>query len=86
VLGVAGGSYVSRQGLMAMTTVGLPNFIADSPESLLALAKEWTTRRDELAAIRADLRERLRQSPLADAPRYVRNLEDVLRSTWRELL
>lgn len=86
VLTVAGTSYVSRQGAMAMTAVGLPEFVAESPADLVRLAKEWTTRRRELAEIRTGLRDRLAKSPLADGPRYVRNLEDALRKAWQERL
>ncbi|HET6572525.1 MAG TPA: tetratricopeptide repeat protein [Fimbriiglobus sp.] len=86
VLTVAGPSYVSRQGIMAMTTVGLPEFVAQSSEELVRLAKEWTNRREELTEIRAGLRDRLAKSPLADAPRYVRSLEEALRRVWRDRL
>ena len=86
VLTVAGKTYVSRQGLMANAAVGLPEFVADSAESLVALAKDWTKRRDELATIRAGLRERLLASPLGDARRYVRNLEAALREVWAKRL
>ncbi|MFO0847452.1 MAG: tetratricopeptide repeat protein [Gemmataceae bacterium] len=82
VLAVAGGSYVSRQGLAVMTAVGLPQFVADTPAALVQRAKEWTQRRPELAEIRAGLRDRVAASPLADAPRYLRNLEDGLRTAW----
>jgi predicted O-linked N-acetylglucosamine transferase (SPINDLY family) len=67
-----------------MTTVGLPEFVARSPDELVRLAKEWTSRRQELAEIRAGLRDRLARSPLADGPRYVRNLEEALRNVWRD--
>ena len=86
VLTVAGNTYVSRQGLMANAAVGLPEFVADNADSLIELAKGWTKRRDELATIRAGLRERLLSSPLGDAPRYVRNLETALREVWANRL
>ena len=82
VLTVAGGSYLSRQGVMAMLAVGLPEFIAEDPEALIPLAKMWMNRRPELAELRRTMRERLLASPLADAPRFVRNLEASLRSEW----
>lgn len=84
VLTVAGPSYVSRQGVMVNTTLGLNDFTADSPETLIALAKSWTQRRPELAEIRANLRQRLLASALADGPRYVRNLEAALRDVWEQ--
>lgn len=86
VLTVAGNSYVSRQGVMQMTQVGLPEFVADSPAALVALGKSWMGKRDELAAIRAGLRDRLLASPLCDPVRYVRNLEAALRAKWAERL
>ena len=86
VLTVAGGSYVSRQGVMQMFQVGLPEFVADSPVALPALGKAWMGKRDELAAIRAGLRDRMLASPLCDAVKYVRNLEAALRAKWAERL
>ena len=82
VLTVAGGSYLSRQGVLAMLAVGLPEFIAEDPDALIPLAKMWMNRRPELAEIRRTMRERLLASPLADAPRFVGNLEASLRSEW----
>jgi protein O-GlcNAc transferase len=86
VLTVAGYSYVSRQGLMANASVGLTDFIADSPATLISLAKQWTQRRPELAEIRAGLRDRLMRSPLGDAKDYVEQLELALREVWSNRL
>ena len=83
-LTVAGPSYVSRQGVMVNSTLGLNDFTADSPEMLVQLAKSWTQRRPELAELRANLRQRLLASPLADGPRDVRNLETALRDVWEQ--
>ena len=82
VLTVAGGSYLSRQGVMMMLALGLPEFVAEDAEALIPLAKMWMSRRPELAQLRESLRERMRASPLADAPRYVRHLEASLRGEW----
>jgi len=82
VLTVAGESYVSRQGVMQMLALGLSEFVAESPEALIPLAKMWMSRRPELGELRRTMREQLLASPLADAPRYVRNLEASLRAEW----
>ena len=82
VLTVAGENYASRQGVMQMLALGLPEFVAESPEALIPLGKMWMTKRPELARLRETMRERLRTSPLGDAPRYVRNLEASLRAEW----
>lgn len=86
VLTVAGSSYVSRQGAMAMTAVGLRECVAGSPEGLIEVVRTWANDRPRLAELRAGLRERVARSPLADGPRYVRHLEDALRRAWRERL
>jgi predicted O-linked N-acetylglucosamine transferase (SPINDLY family) len=82
VMGIAGRTYVSRQGAMLMDRVGHPGFIAESADGLVKLAKEWSEKRQELASIRAGLRERIAESPICDARRYVRNLESALRTAW----
>ncbi len=82
ILTVAGGTYVSRQGVMQMLALDLPEFVAETPEALIPLAKMWMGRRPELAELRKTLRERVRSSPLGDAPRYARNLEASLRAEW----
>jgi predicted O-linked N-acetylglucosamine transferase (SPINDLY family) len=82
VLTVAGRSSHSRQGAMAMYALGLAEFVADSPDALPALGKMWMGRRNELAQIRAGLRQRMKDSALCAGERYTRNLEDAFRSAW----
>ena len=48
----------------------------------MELATSWVDQREGLADVRAELREMLRQSPVADAARYVRNLEAEYRRMW----
>lgn len=86
VLTVEGATYHSRQGAMVMRQLGLDGFVADGPADLIRLAREWTKRRDELAEIRAGLRDRVAAAPIADGPRYVRHLEAGLRAEWVKLL
>jgi predicted O-linked N-acetylglucosamine transferase (SPINDLY family) len=83
VLAVAGASYVSRQGAAILTHAGLPEFIAETPDALADLVKKWSEDRQTLAQVRANLRERMANSPVADGPRYVRSLETALRQVWR---
>ena len=86
VLTVEGKTYHSRQGAMAMRQVGLGQFVADSPDGLIRIAQAWTRKRPALAEIRAGLRQRMAESPLADGRRYVRGLEDALRAEWEKRL
>jgi predicted O-linked N-acetylglucosamine transferase (SPINDLY family) len=82
VLTVAGRDYRSRQGLSLLNNVGLPEFVADSPEKLVELASTWSDQRDGLADLRASLREMMQASPITQAENYVRNLESALRAEW----
>jgi len=82
VLTLGGTNYASRQGVMQLLQMDLSEFVADSPQTLIDLAKMWTSKRTELAVIRAGLRDRLAASPLMDAAKYVRNLEAAVRAAW----
>ncbi|MCI0702053.1 MAG: tetratricopeptide repeat protein [Planctomycetia bacterium] len=80
VLTVAGRDARARQGVSVLNAVGLPEFVADSPEQLVTLAATWADQRDALTELRASLREMVRQSPLTDAAKYIKHLEAAYRS------
>jgi predicted O-linked N-acetylglucosamine transferase (SPINDLY family) len=82
VLTVAGKDYRSRQGVSLLNNLGLPEFVADSPEKLVELAATWSDQRESLADLRASLREMMEASPLTQAEKYVRNLEAAYREAW----
>jgi predicted O-linked N-acetylglucosamine transferase (SPINDLY family) len=75
VLTWAGRMNVSRQGVRFLRNVGLDELIAETPERYVRLATELADDLDRLAAPRAALRERMRRSPLTDAPQFTRHLE-----------
>ena len=86
VLTVTGSDYRSRQGASILTNLGLAEFVADSPEKMVELAASWADQRAGLADLRGSLREMLKESPLTDAPRYVRHLEAAFREVWKQRL
>ncbi|MCS6865735.1 MAG: tetratricopeptide repeat protein [Gemmataceae bacterium] len=79
VLTLAGRDARGRRGVSILHAVGLPEFIADSPEQYVQLATTWAQQREALAELRCTLRELLRQSPMTDARRFVRHLEAAYR-------
>jgi protein O-GlcNAc transferase len=83
VITFAGPRSVSRSAASILTTAGLSQWIASSPEDYVRLAVEFSGNRAMLAGIRASLRERLERSPLMDEQRFVRDLEAVYRDMWR---
>lgn len=79
VLTVAGRDARGRQGVSLLTALGLPEFIADTPDQVVSLAATWADERPVLADLRVGLRDMMAQSPVTDAQGYVRRLEDALR-------
>jgi protein O-GlcNAc transferase len=82
-LTLAGDTLLSRQGASLLTAAGLGDWIATSREDYIAKALAFASDLSELSALRSGLREKVRTSPLLDAPRFARNFEDALWSMWK---
>ncbi|MBN9119479.1 MAG: tetratricopeptide repeat protein [Planctomycetes bacterium] len=80
VLTVAGRDARGRQGMSLLSAIGLPEFVADTPEQLVSLAATWAEQRGTLAELRGTLREMMQQSPITAAAEYVKHLEAAYRS------
>jgi predicted O-linked N-acetylglucosamine transferase (SPINDLY family) len=83
VLSLKGDRFISHQGETILNNVGLPQWIADDQDDYVAKAASFATDLPALASLRAGLREQLLASPLCDAPRFARNLEEAFRGMWR---
>lgn len=70
-----GQTATSRGGASILSSLGLNDWIADGPEDYVRIAVGAASDIAGLAALRASLRERMRSSPLMNAPDYVRGLE-----------
>jgi protein O-GlcNAc transferase len=84
VVALAGRTHVARVGASLLTHLGAAHWIADTPAQYVARCRELASDLAVLAAVRAGLRERMGASPLCDAPRFTRNLEDAFRKMWVE--
>ena len=84
VVALEGNTYHSRQGLMLLKNVGLSKLVATTPEQYVSLAVRLANDLRALARIRAELRERMRRSPVMDGPAFARDLGDAYRVMWRE--
>ena len=73
---------VSRQTLCFLANIGLDAWAAKSEEDYVATALALASDPDRLSTLRGELRDRLRRSPLMDAPAFTKNLEDTLRRLW----
>jgi protein O-GlcNAc transferase len=83
VITLAGNPHRSRVGISILSNVGLPELIAQTPDQFVQLALDLAGDLPRLAEMRSGLREKMRQSPLMDAPRFARNVEAAYRQIWR---
>ncbi|MBS0266803.1 MAG: tetratricopeptide repeat protein [Planctomycetes bacterium] len=83
VVSLAGATAVGRSGVSLLTNAGLAECIARNPQEYVQIAKALADDAPRLQALRQSLRERLQRSPLMNAPRFARQVEDVFRHLWQ---
>ncbi len=84
VVTLRGNRHAARVGASILGAVGLERLIAATPDAYVATAAELARDLTGLAALRADLRERMRASPLSDAAGFARTVEAAYRTIWRD--
>lgn len=84
VVSLVGRTHASRVGLSLLSTVGLADLAASTPEQFLAAAKALAADHNRLSTIRSSLRDTMRRSLLCDAPTFARRFESALRGMWRD--
>ncbi|MEO5699747.1 MAG: tetratricopeptide repeat protein [Casimicrobiaceae bacterium] len=82
-LTVAGNTLVSRQGASLLVCSGLKEWVAADEDDFVARAIALASNVDGLARLRSGLREQVLASPLFDAARFARNLEETLVKMWQ---
>ncbi len=82
VVSWAGETYVERFGASGLVSVGLEELVAGSREEYVDVAAGLAGDRARLKTLRAELRERMRRSPILDAATFTRNLETAYREMW----
>jgi predicted O-linked N-acetylglucosamine transferase (SPINDLY family) len=81
VLTLLGQRPAGRNAAALLARVGLPEWVAQSPEQFVATAVGVAKDIDGLVQLRLGLRDRVRAT-LCDAERFTRTLEDAFRSIW----
>jgi predicted O-linked N-acetylglucosamine transferase (SPINDLY family) len=81
---LVGKTVVGRAGWSVLCNLGLKELAAETPEQYIALAAQLAADLPRLQDLRGTLRQRMEQSPLMDAKRFVRHLEDAYRVMWRK--
>jgi protein O-GlcNAc transferase len=83
VVTLAGPTPISRGGCSILTSLGLTELIARSPEEYLQIAADLSADAGRLAGMREDMRQRMRNSPLTDGKGYAADVEAALREIWK---
>jgi len=80
----AGDTFAGRHSATHLTAAGLGQFCNRTVDDYVAMAVDWSRRREELAELRRSLRDRVAASPLCDAPRFAQNLSHELMRLWTD--
>ena len=84
VITFPGKTFAGRHSVSHLTNAGYPQFIATDAAGYVDLAVQWAGRLDELAVIRSQMREQVKNSLLCDASRFARDFLAVLRAAWEK--
>jgi protein O-GlcNAc transferase len=79
-----GQNFAGRTGASILTTLGLADWIAETPERYVAVAMQKAQDISFLAKLRQQMRDRLMTSVLGDTNAYARIVEREYRQLWRE--
>jgi predicted O-linked N-acetylglucosamine transferase (SPINDLY family) len=77
-----GSTFAGRHSTSHLINAEYEQFVAADLAGYIDLAAAWAVRLAELAAIRQQMRERVRRSPLCDAPRFASDFLALLRQAW----
>jgi predicted O-linked N-acetylglucosamine transferase (SPINDLY family) len=83
---IAGNRAIARGGLSLMSTVGLADWVATESSSLADMLRRHLANPERIEALRRDLSERMRRSPLMDGARFAQDFENLLTSAWQHAL
>jgi protein O-GlcNAc transferase len=86
VLTCPGRTFASRHSTSHITNAGYPQFVAKDREAYVELAVQWAARLEELAAIRAQMREQVRASALCDSAAFAHDLLKIFQEAWQHFL
>lgn len=86
VLSLVGKHHAGRVGASLLSATGFSDWLADTPESFVAIAQTMASDMTRLVHLRGSLREQLAESPLCDAVGFVSRLEVAMQQIWAKEL
>ena len=84
LVSLEGGHMMARMGGDLLRHAGLGELAVSSEEAYAKTAIQLANDLPRLRSMRDGLRDRVRQSPLMDAPLFARNFEAAMRGMWQE--
>ncbi|MEY4295432.1 MAG: hypothetical protein RLY82_1120 [Pseudomonadota bacterium] len=85
-LTMSGNTLIARQGASLMTAAGLPDWVAKSQQEYVSKAMYLSEHLDDLAELRAGLRQQVRVRPLFDGQRFAHRFTDAVESAYNAKL
>jgi predicted O-linked N-acetylglucosamine transferase (SPINDLY family) len=82
VVALAGQRFLGRVGAAHLGMLGLDNLVATSPDEYVRIAVALAQDPARRSELHRTIPERLRASPLCDAPAYARTIEAAFRKMW----
>lgn len=83
VVSATGDLAVSRGGVSILSNLGLPELAAESVGISTVVASKLADDIPKLNALRLSMRDRMKASPIMDAPGFTRDFEAALRTMWQ---
>jgi predicted O-linked N-acetylglucosamine transferase (SPINDLY family) len=83
LLALKGDRLAAHMGESILHAVNMTDWIAADEDGYVTKAVAFANDLPALVSLRAGLRDRLLASPICDAPRFARNLEEAFRGMWR---
>jgi predicted O-linked N-acetylglucosamine transferase (SPINDLY family) len=84
VITFPGKTFAGRHSFSYLSNIGYEQFVASNWNSYINMAVQWAQRAEELAAIRAELRGRMRSSPLCQYEPFAEQLLHLLTEAKRK--
>ncbi|HEY2252821.1 MAG TPA: hypothetical protein VGH74_17235, partial [Planctomycetaceae bacterium] len=80
---LAGGTALGRGGFSILSNLGLTELVAHDRDGYVRIALDLARDKSRLDTLRSGLRQRMRDSPLMNAPRFAMNVEAAYRNMWQ---
>ena len=86
VVTLPGGTFAGRHSASHLRQAGLPEFVADTEDQFVAIARRWASDPDALAELRSLMRDKLTASPLCDEAAFAADFTAAIRRLWDRYL